>query len=104
MLLREFSGLCSRWCNGLSRLGYDAGEEAAARVAEAAKRAYVEFTASLPDLAQEAVGQGVLAQATTAAARRAVLWAFAEERSGGCPPSKDLVELFYSEPALKKPR
>ncbi|MCC3778545.1 hypothetical protein [Streptomyces sp. UNOB3_S3] len=104
VLLREFPELRSRRYNGLTRLGYDAGEEATARVAEAAKRMYDEFTANLPGLAEEAVGQGVLAQATTAAARRAALRAFAKERSGGYPPSKDFVELFYSEPALKKPR
>ncbi|QLE70217.1 hypothetical protein FGW37_33165 [Streptomyces rectiverticillatus] len=104
ILLREFPELRSRRYNGLSRLGYDAGEEATARVAEAAKHMYDGFTANLPDLAQEAADQGVLAQATTAAARRAALRAFAKERSGGYPPSKDFVELLYSEPALKKPR
>ncbi len=101
--LRSFPELRSHRYNGLSRLGYDALNEATLRIAETSKKIYADFTANLPALAQETLDAGVLAQATTAAARRAAIRAFVQERSGGYPPSKDFVELLYGEPLLKKP-
>lgn len=64
---------------------------------------YADFTANLTSLAQEILDAGVLAQATTAAVRRAAIRTFTLQRSGGgYPPSKDFVELLYREPLLKK--
>lgn len=101
--LRAFPELRSQRYNGLSRLGYDALSEATERIAETSKKIYADFTANLTSLAQEILDAGVLAQATTAAVRRAAIRTFVQERSGGYPPSKDFVELLDGEPLLKKP-
>ncbi|WP_369384182.1 hypothetical protein [Streptomyces sp. cg36] len=99
--LREHPGLRSCRHHGLSRLGYEAVNEAALRVSDAAKVAYADFAARVPELVDEILKAGVLSSAANAPSRKAALRVYLQERSGGYPPTKDFVELIAGEPLLK---
>jgi hypothetical protein len=104
IMLREHPQLRSVHDNGLSRLGFDALREATEVVSDASKQVYTDFAKRVPELAGEILQAGALDESTSAAARRAAVREFLKGRSGGYPPPKELVEIVYGHPLLKKPR
>ncbi|MBT2611415.1 hypothetical protein J7I97_24940 [Streptomyces sp. ISL-87] len=73
-------------------------------VEQAGRRIYAGYERDLNGLAEQIAAAGIVADATTVAARSLLLSVFLTEKSSGYPPPKRFMDLLMLRPPLRKPR